>query len=111
RAGFNGVAEFTRRRVEKVRAALRQHVWLQWGRRVHSAKSEAGGAHRLRVTVASMGSPSSLGEEGLLGDGFLRWADRFNGVAEFTRRRAAAAYCSPDHPGVASMGSPSSLGE
>src|SRR5690606_19041903 len=85
---------------------------LQWGRRVHSAKRRS--AHHVSAVLggfngvaeftrrrgarnqqrnrqgceASMGSPSSLGEESLPGLWALPRITCFNGVAEFTRRRA-----------------------
>src|SRR5690606_24010840 len=55
RPGFNGVAEFTRRRafVEKEPAP---ELALQWGRRVHSAKSPHRGRPGEGPEEASMGS-------------------------------------------------------
>src|SRR5690606_23812589 len=83
---------------------------LQWGRRVHSAKSGGRASDGYGYTIASMGSPSSLGEEKrTLGD-FERRTIGFNGVAEFTRRRARIRR-EHEHDTRASMGSPSSLGE
>src|SRR5690606_9116988 len=62
---------------------------LQWGRRVHSAKSSRIGEHSTaRLHAASMGSPSSLGEEGFGREQSSSRRLCFNGVAEFTRRRA-----------------------
>src|SRR5690606_6826234 len=60
---------------------------LQWGRRVHSAKSPAElDSIRARL-AASMGSPSSLGEEVPRPRPSSPADSSFNGVAEFTRRR------------------------
>src|SRR5690606_28519396 len=70
---FNGVAEFTRRRDAGVVLALPLPTALQWGRRVHSAKRGLGGAMRDAGGLASMGSPSSLGEE--LRDGTTVYLD------------------------------------
>src|SRR5690606_8654482 len=85
---------------------------LQWGRRVHSAKRAEVICEDLLRRLASMGSPSSLGEESRparqvpraerasmgspssLGEECPKRTCRrsrsagFNGVAEFTRRRA-----------------------
>src|SRR5690606_35452806 len=88
-----------------------QSFALQWGRRVHSAKSVISVHLVLEYEIASMGSPSSHGEERSEADcecfhtTRLQWGRRvhsaksvlwfsynhtaydcFNGVAEFTRR-------------------------
>src|SRR5690606_36007562 len=60
---------------------------LQWGRRVHSAKRSLGHAHGRGQLPASMGSPSSLGEETARRYRRISEPKCFNGVAEFTRRR------------------------
>src|SRR5690606_25218140 len=87
RAGFNGVAEFTRRRANSIQLRIMETKLLQWGRRVHSAKSAAGflgmrPAERLQWgrRVHSAKSPLASGPRVV--------DDCFNGVAEFTRRRA-----------------------
>src|SRR5690606_6153673 len=111
--GFNGVAEFTRRRGGEAPHPERFRSTLQWGRRVHSAKSwipddapgswysllqwvrrvlsakrHATKSWQLAAGLASMGSPSSLGEERHRAPSTSSRTTRFNGVAEFTRRRA-----------------------
>src|SRR5690606_25283867 len=132
---FNGVAEFTRRRGRLIISGSRPVVPLQWGRRVHSAKRTGRALAELGCCTASMGSPSSLGEErgeikvciqnltasmgspSSLGEELrnrtehpicrdtLQWGRRVHSAKRLRRDAVRLGYSE------ASMGSPSSLGE
>src|SRR5690606_36730843 len=84
---------------------------LQWGRRVHSAKSRTTTTCPIELAVSFNGVAEFTRRRarGRLPPGKVE-TPRFNGVAEFTRRRAATTYEEYDDC-LASMGSPSSLGE
>src|SRR5690606_8645525 len=73
---------------ENTTSANRLPRALQWGRRGHSAKSSRNANSDHDPEPASMGSPSSLGEEAKRARNERVRRVRFNGVAEFTRRRA-----------------------
>src|SRR5690606_33837840 len=107
---FNGVAEFTRRRVALRPDLVMDRNRLQWGRRVHSAKREASNLSQESTLKLQWGRRVHSAKRPYRnGDCKLRAG--FNGVAEFTRRRARPRRISFPGYRLASMGSPSSLGE
>src|SRR5690606_7882429 len=78
--GFNGVAEFTRRRAACGDSRSTSARQLQWGRRVHSTKRLVASWWLGLQGSASMGSPSSLGEESASSGGTAPSFRGFNGV-------------------------------
>ena len=110
--GFNGAADFHRRKCRNTKRMATMSCWLQWGRRFSSAEicRYENGVYRNRaasmgppifiggnnaigpagadVHAASMGPPIFIGGNGLPAPAGAQYPRGFNGAADFHRRKS-----------------------
>ena len=83
---------------------------LQWGRRLSSAEIDAGGVRSGQAFVASMGPPTFIGGNKGSARRTFRSPARFNGAADFHRRKLPVSVSIVVPINNASMGPPTFIG-